>query len=287
MSEHKAKETFTPPRILLVDDDSIFRQEFIECFEDLSFAQASNGEEAIRFLKKPNEIDLVILDVRMSGMSGIEVLEKIKQIAPDVRVVIFTGYGSKNVAVEALRNRADDYIEKPLNVETTKEVIEKHLGAKESQKYGGGLEDKIKHVKDFISRNFHKKVTLNDAASAVYLSPKYISRLFKEYTKMGFNEYKLSLRTEQAKKLLQKNDYTIEQISYDLGYQNPESFIRQFKKFTKLTPTEYRKNFKKNNAKQTKPSKQKTQKAKKSKTNKKPHKISRLKKKKSSISKKR
>jgi len=132
----KVKENFVPPRILLVDDDSIFRQEFAECFEELQIAQASSGTEAIQFLKKPNEIDLVILDVRMSGMSGIEVLEKIKQIAPDVRVVIFTGYGSKSVAVEALRSRADDYIEKPLNVEATREVIEKHLGAKERQKYG-------------------------------------------------------------------------------------------------------------------------------------------------------
>lgn len=241
MAERFGKEAFSTSRILLVDDDSIFRQEFVECFDDLPIAQAGNGEEAIRILKNPNEIDLVILDVKMAGMNGMEVLEKIKQISPNVRVVIFTGYGSKSVAVESLRNRADDYIEKPLNVEVIKEVIEKHLGAKERQKYGGGLEDKIEHVKDFLLRNFHKKVTLNDAANTVYLSPKYISRLFKKYTKKGFNEYKLSLKIEQSKKLLVKDAYTVEQISYDLGYQNSESFIRQFKKHTRLTPTEYRK----------------------------------------------
>lgn len=243
MAKRSEKETFSTPRILLVDDDSIFRQEFVECFEDFPIAQASNGTEAIQFLKTPNEIDLVILDVRMAGMNGIEVLSKIKQISPDVRVVILTGYGSKNVAVEALRNRADDYIEKekPFNIEVTKEIIEKHLDAKERQKYGGSLKDKIEHVKDFLLRNFHKKVTLNDAANIVYLSPKYISRLFKEYTKMGFNEYKLLLRIKQAKKLLGKDAYTVGQISYDLGYQNSESFIRQFKKHTKLTPYEYKK----------------------------------------------
>ncbi|MDD5454857.1 MAG: response regulator transcription factor [Candidatus Ratteibacteria bacterium] len=281
--EHKSKENFVPPRILVVDDDAIFRQEFVELFEDLSIAQASNGAEAIQFLKKPNEIDLVFLDVRMIGMSGIEVLEKIKQIAPDVRVVIFTGYGSKNVAVEALRNRADDYLEKPFSLKATQEVIEKHLGARERQKYSGSLEDKIKHVKDFLTRNSHKKVTLNDVADAVYLSPKYISRLFKQYTKMGFNEYKLSLKIEQSKNLLQKNIHTVEQISYDLGYQNPESFIRQFKKLTKLTPSEYRNKFKKGR----KISSPKKKKLKKPKANKKPYKISRLKKKKSKGSKRR
>ena len=231
------KDFYPSARILLVDDDPTLRQEFIECFDEFAFTQASNGEEAMRILKKPNEIDLVILDIRMSGMNGIEVLDRIKQIAPDVRVVIFTGYGSKDVAVEALRSRADDYLEKPIDIAATKE---RHLGTKEKQEYGGGTQDKIRHVKDFLLRNVHKKVTLNDAARAVYLSPKYLSRLFKEEVKAGFNEYKLSLKVAQAKKFLQKSSYTVEQISDRLGYQNPESFIRQFKKIARMTPTEFR-----------------------------------------------
>ena len=240
MSRFPEKETFIPPRILLVDDDAVFRQEFTECFEELPITQASNGKDAIKLLKDPNEIDLVLLDVRMSDMNGIEVLEKIKEIAPDVRVVIFTGYGSKSIAVEALRGRADDYLEKPINIKATQEIIEKHLGGSETQKYDGSLEGKIKHVQDFLKRNFHKKITLDDAAGVVYLSPKYMSRLFKEQTGKGFNEYKIALRIEQAKKLLKQKAHTVEQISYQLGYQNTESFIRQFKKLTKLTPTGYR-----------------------------------------------
>lgn len=237
-----SKKEFSPPaRILLVDDDSVFRQEFIESFDEFTIAEASSGEEAIQILKKPNEIDLVILDVRMSGMNGIEVLDRIKQIAPDIRVVIFTGYGSKDVAVEALRSRANDYLEKPIDIKATRQIIESHLGDKERQDYGSGIDDKIRHIKDFLLRNFHKKVTLEDVAKAVYLSPKYLSRLFKEHAKIGFNEYKLSLKIEQAKKLLQKTGYTVEQISDKLGYQNPESFIRQFKKNSKLTPTGFRK----------------------------------------------
>lgn len=235
------RECVPPARILLVDDDPVFRQEFVESFDDFTIAEASNGVEAIQILKKPNEIDLVILDVRMSGMNGIEVLDKVKLLVPDVKVVIFTGYGSKDVAVEALRSRANDYLEKPIDIKATREIIESHLDNKERESYGSGIDDKIRRIKDYLLRNFHKKVTLKDAAKVACLSPKYLSRLFKEHAKTGFNDYRLSLKIDEAKKLLQKTGCTVEQISDRLGYQNSESFIRQFKKIAKLTPTEFRK----------------------------------------------
>jgi len=234
-----------PSRILLVDDDSIFRSEFKEYFQDYGIAEASNGEEALQLLKSPHEIDLVILDVRMSGMNGIEVLDKIRKRFPEMRIFILTGYGSKDVAVEALRGKADDYIEKPLDIEKTKELIENVLGAKrnnERLEYAlGDTKSKIERVKHFLQRNFFKKVGLNDASRAVCLSPKYLSRMFKEYAKKGFNEYKLELKIKAAKELLKKSSYNINQISDKLGYQNPESFIRLFKKMAGFTPTEYRK----------------------------------------------
>lgn len=240
MRSRAVKNFPIPPRILLVDDDISFRREFKECFEEYGMIDAANAAEALAILKRPHEIDLAILDVRMSGMNGLELLERVKEAAPDVRVVILTGYGSKDIVVEALRSRADDYIEKPLDIEATRQVIEKHLEKKKRAQYGPGIEDKMARVKDFLLRNFHKKVTLRDAASAVFLSPKYLSRIFKEHTKKGFNEYKLALKVEQARNFLTKTSYTVAQISDKLGYQNPESFIRQFKSHTRLTPTAYR-----------------------------------------------
>ncbi len=229
-------------RILLVDDDSIFRSEFKECFEEYGIVETSNGEEALNILKKPNEIDLVVLDVRMSGMDGIEVLNRIRKLNPELRIVILTGYGSKDVAVEALRGQADDYIEKPLDIDATRQTIENFLGTKRGQPDTTAIDskEKVERVKDFVRRNVLKKVTLNDAAGAVFLSPKYLSRIFKEHTGEGFNEYKLTLKIEEAKNLLAETGYTVGQISDRLGYENPESFIRQFKKIIGSTPTEYR-----------------------------------------------
>jgi YesN/AraC family two-component response regulator len=240
MSRDTLAAISTPARILLVDDDIIFRNEFVEHFEEYRIKEASNGTEAINILKSPNEIDLVILDVRMSGMDGIEVLERLKQIAPDVRVIILTGYGSKEVAVDALRSRADDYMEKSFIWKNGREAIAKHLETKARSKYAPGIEGKMEHVKDFIKDNCHKKITLHQAASLVSLSPKYLSRIFAEHTRTGFHDYVLSLRMEQAKIFLTKTTFTVQQIADQLGYQNPESFIRQFKKLFGLTPREYR-----------------------------------------------
>ena len=229
-------------KILLVDDDSIFRNEFRECFQEYGVIDAPGGEEAISILKKPNEIDLVILDVRMSGLNGIEVLNQIRKLSPGLRIVILTGYGSKDVAVEALRGQADDYIEKPLEIESARQIIEKFVGTKRGEPGFDaiGIKEKIERVKNFARRNALKKISLKDAAQTIFLSPKYLSRIFKEHTGKGFNEYKLTLKIEEAKNLLMKTGYNVEQISDKLGYQNPESFIRQFKKITKKTPAEFR-----------------------------------------------
>jgi YesN/AraC family two-component response regulator len=232
-----------PDKILLVDDDEDFRREFRYSLDEYEVIEASSGLEALQLLKKPNEIDLVILDVMMPGLSGTEVLKEIKNLAPELGIIILTGFSSKEVAVEALKGHADDYIEKPLDIEKTKEIIEHILAKKRGESYlnSNDIKSKIERVKHFVQRNFHKKVSLKDAAVAVCLSPKYLSRVFKQNTGMGFSRYKLAIKVKKAKEFLKKTGWNIEQISDRLGYQNIESFIRIFKKFTVQSPTEFRK----------------------------------------------
>jgi two-component system response regulator YesN len=245
LSAKRSKTGNARPRqeqILLVDDDEIFREEFVECFSGYGFIQAANGDEALKVLKKPNEIDLVIMDVRMPGMDGLSLLEKIRELASDAGTIVITGYSSKEVVLRALRGKADDFLEKPFDIEKARGVIEKVLNAKN----GGYRNDaadtagKIEHVKRFLSRNSSRKISLKDAADAVCLSPKYLSRIFREREGTGFNEYKLELKMAEAKNILKKTAYNVDQIADKLGYQNTESFIRQFKKIAGATPAAYR-----------------------------------------------
>jgi two-component system response regulator YesN len=232
-----------PNTILLVDDDSDFREEFKDYFNNYTIVEARDGEGALSLLKKPNEIDLVILDVRMPGIQGTEVLTEIKKMAPDLGVIILTGNSCEDVAIDAVKGHADDYLQKPVDLNAVRESIEKLLELK-AARFPGYSDDKIEKAKRYLERNCYKMVSLDDVSLAVALSPKYLSRLFMKNTGMGFNEYKLSLRLKEAKNLLKTTSLNVEQISDKLGYQNIESLTRLFKKHTGLTPLAYRKKFK-------------------------------------------
>jgi YesN/AraC family two-component response regulator len=231
-----------PYKILLVDDNKGFRDGFRETFEEYDVIEVNNGQEALDLLDKPNEVDMVILDVMMPGLRGTKVLKEIKRISPELPIIILTGYSSKDVAVEALKGHADDYIEKPFNVNKTKEIIRNILKTKEegADINAVDMKGKIERVRRFAKRNFHKKISLKDAAAVVYLSPKYLSRTFKEYAGMTFSQYKLKIKIDEAKKFLTGTGYNVSEIADKLSYENLESFIRIFKKFTGCTPTEYR-----------------------------------------------
>ncbi|OGF47861.1 MAG: hypothetical protein A2452_12130 [Candidatus Firestonebacteria bacterium RIFOXYC2_FULL_39_67] len=230
-------------KILLIDDDEILKKEFKECFSEYEFLDAKNGEQALNIISKPNEIDLVILDVKMPGINGLEVLRKIKKNAPEVPVIIFTGYASKEVVLESLRNSADNLIEKPFDIEKSRDVIETLLAKikKEPEDESLDTKGKINKAKKFLEKNFRKKTDLKDAAKVVALTAKYLSMEYKKITGVGFSEHRQQLRIDEAKEMLKNTGYSVDQISYKVGYENCESLIRPFKKSTGTTPAEYRK----------------------------------------------
>lgn len=229
-------------KILLVDDNADLRTDFKLWYEDYDITEAGSAQEALAILKKPNELQLVIMDVQMPGMDGLTALDKVKAAAPGKSVIIMTGFSTKDSAIRALKGKADNYIEKPFDLTTMREAIEKELSRLRGEASPGemDLDGKVEHVRWFLEGNCFKKITLQDAARTVYLAPKYLSRVFREHTGMGFNEYRLKVKMAQAKKLLKTTGGSVKQISVKLGYANAESFIRQFEKIAGATPSAYR-----------------------------------------------
>ena len=228
--------------LLLVDDDKEFRSEFRDCFGEYHITEASTAEEALALLKKPNKIDLVLMDVKMPGMGGLKALRLVKEAAPSAAVIIMTGYSSKEVVIEALRGEASNYIEKPFDVDKARAIIESVLARNHGEEEAALTDGKgkVEKVKNFVRRNCLKKVRLQDAADSVYVSPKHLSRIFKTYAGVGFNQYYLRCKIEKAKEILVGTGYSVDHISQKLGYANTESFIRQFKKMAGKTPASYR-----------------------------------------------
>ncbi|MDI3542494.1 MAG: hypothetical protein PWP57_97 [Candidatus Atribacteria bacterium] len=115
-------------RILVVDDEESLRemlQEFLEG-EGMLVELAQNGQEALEKLRSLN-LDLVLLDLRMPGISGIEILQEIKKEEPDLPVVVITAYGSVDNAVETLKMGAFDFITKPFKLEELRNAISRAL----------------------------------------------------------------------------------------------------------------------------------------------------------------
>jgi len=116
-------------RILVVDDEKSMR-EFLEILlrkEGYEVAVASNGFEATERIGAGQEFDLVITDLKMPRISGIDVLEHVKSTVPDTMVVVMTAYSTAETAIEAMKKGAYDYIPKPFKVDEIRVVIEKAL----------------------------------------------------------------------------------------------------------------------------------------------------------------
>lgn len=98
----------------------------------------------------------------------------------------------------------------------------------------------IHRIKQYIEANFHKNISLKSIASVFYMNPVYLGQLFKKHYGMYFNDYLLSLRVNEAKKLLRQTDLRIYEIAEKVGFSNAEYFVTQFEKTEKMTPSEYR-----------------------------------------------
>jgi len=229
-------------KILIVDDDAELRSELRSLLDGCAVLEAANGDDALTMVRKDRGIGLVILDVMMSGERGTDVLSRIKKLNPRLPVVMLTGYSSKDVAIAALKAHADDFLEKPVCAEKIIAVVNRHLEAACGDRDPDSLDakEKVEKVMRSVARNPRKKMTLKEAAGLVCLSPKYLSKIFKEYAKAGFAEYRLRVIMDAGKDLLQSTDHTVDEISHQLGYENPESFVRQFKKMMRKTPAGYR-----------------------------------------------
>lgn len=118
-------------RVLVIDDEAIVRVSCERVLKPVGFEVmvTSRGDEAIELLEK-EPYDVVLTDLKMPDMDGLEVLKIIKERWPDIQVIIITGYGTINTAVQAIKMGAYEYIEKPFTPQDILEVVEKAIKEK-------------------------------------------------------------------------------------------------------------------------------------------------------------
>jgi two-component system response regulator HydG len=138
------------PRILVVDDEPSHRKmiEAVLSAEGYEVTQAEDGQAAISAVEDRFH-DLIIMDVRMPNVDGVEALQKIKQISPDIPVIIMTAYASVGTAVEALKSGAYDYLTKPLDIEELKILVAKALRFHQLEQENIFLKERLNDRFDF------------------------------------------------------------------------------------------------------------------------------------------
>jgi len=116
------------PRILVVDDEESIRMMLRAVLEEEGYEiiEAADGPEAVKAVEQ-NPLDLILLDIRMTTMDGIETLTEIRKISPFVPVLMMTAYATVKTAVEALKAGAFEYLAKPLDIEELKILVQKAL----------------------------------------------------------------------------------------------------------------------------------------------------------------
>ncbi len=138
----------TTSSILVVDDDAASRESLIDVLSEEGFSAsgACTGEEAMESLEE-TEFDLVITDLRMPGMSGMDLLTRVRDLRPQTLVILITAFASVETAVEALRQGAHDYIIKPLVYEDVLAKVTHLLERKE-------LAWQIQHLRREVESRF-------------------------------------------------------------------------------------------------------------------------------------
>ena len=140
----------TPPTVMLVDDEAPFVETMTKRLKkrDLNVISAFSGQEAVEILDYQRNVDVVILDVKMPGMDGIETLKVMKSAYPLVEVVMLTAHATVESAIEGMKFGAFDYLMKPCDMEQLMGKVKEAANKKRNH------EEKIReaHVKEILAK---------------------------------------------------------------------------------------------------------------------------------------
>jgi len=239
-------------KVLIVEDEELIRNEILlttpwENFDCEVVGTAENGiagSDAIVSLKP----DIVITDIRMPGLDGIEMLEKTRPPA----AIILSGHSEFDYARQAIKLGVKDYILKPVDDEelyaslkrTSEKLLQEKTAPKPFMEYvpppdGDKQDFYINRAMEFIGVNYAADISLSDASEHIGITESYLSRLFKSRTGHCFLEYLRSYRIKKALDLMQDQGRRINEVARDTGFRDMSYFSSTFKKIVGLSPSQY------------------------------------------------
>lgn len=254
-------------KVLLVEDELFIRRGLTYLFnwEKVNctiIGEAENGQIGLEMIKKLNP-DIVILDINMPILGGLDMLKQVKN--KNFESIILSGYDEFEYAKDAINQNAIAYLLKPVDYDELKNALNKAISNIKKNKDILNLEielnsklDKLNldtddvistnskttlQVIEFIKKNYKQKINIDDLIRITNKGKTSILQNFKEDTNQTLTEYINIFRIKKAIKLMYETNYSIENISYEVGFSNYRYFSSVFKKYMDITPSEFIKQY--------------------------------------------
>ncbi|MBD5161268.1 MAG: response regulator [Oscillibacter sp.] len=241
-------------KVLIVDDEALVRRGIVlgvdwAARDCVVVGEAANGEEGIAAVEryKPN---LIITDVRMPRMDGIEMMNRLREAGCRAHVIVLTAHSDFSYARSALQFGADDYLLKPFRDQELMAAIDKvrrkekeltALTPQDTLPLAKG--DKSKYVLqalEYIAEHYaDQDIAITSIAAHLGVSEGHLSHVFKKETSYTIISYLTQYRVHTAMKLLQDCRYKVYEVAEMVGYRDVAYFGSTFKKLVGVSPSEY------------------------------------------------
>ncbi|HMQ34112.1 MAG TPA: response regulator [Chloroflexaceae bacterium] len=247
------------PSLLVVDDTPLIRSTIAQVVRRgapaiVAVHEAANGVEAVELARRDRP-EIVLMDIRMPGLDGLQAAAAIKAELPATRIVILSAYDEFPYVQRALKLGAVDYLLKPVRPAKLLELLAQLCADLRDEAGRDSLErppaeageapappqDPILQALDYIRQHHQSpEISLNAVAEAVNLSPSHLAHLLRERAGMSYKQQLTALRMDAARRLLRTTNLTVNAVGEAVGYQNATNFYRLFQRETGMTPAEYR-----------------------------------------------
>lgn len=261
MHQGPGPRTARRPIILVVEDDAEVRHFLVDALEEgATVLEVENGPQAVELLQQHcgRGLDLLLVDYLLPGRSGLEILRLTKERWPWIATVIMTGVGSEDLAIEALRAGARDYLRKPIALEELTQAVDALttmeapagegprplLGRRWGNQLAApshALHPGVYRAIAFVKQHFCEPITLADVAQSASLSKFHFCRVFRHEMQRSFRDHLRGLRIARAQTLLGDTRLTVTEIAFAVGFNDLSNFDRVFAKIVGVTPSDYRK----------------------------------------------
>lgn len=242
-------------KVVVVEDEELVRRGIVlavdwAAVDCVVVGEASNGEEGLDVIRR-YQPDLVVTDIKMPRMDGLEMVRRLREEGNGARVIILTAYSDFAYAQSAVKLGAVDYLLKPFHDGELEDAV-RHLQQRASQsaQAPGGLElpsgaGKSKYVREamrYIAEHYNAPdICVGSVARFLGVSEGHLSHVFKKETSYTLSSYITSYRIHMAMELLQDCRSRVCEVAEQVGYRDITYFSSTFKKQAGLSPSEYQK----------------------------------------------